>query len=84
MGYGTHNNRAWEEGNMKCPKCRKNIDRVVVISKCWQYGDIDDSKTNLVKPKFRISDYGSVEEIFETIGIACPECDTDLSAYVEE
>lgn len=69
---------------MKCPKCRKEIDKVCIVSKCWQYGYIDYSKTNLVNPKFRISDYSGVEEIFETISISCPECDADLSVYVEE
>jgi len=67
---------------MKCPKCRKNITRVVITSKCWQYGDIVEAKdSNLAKPRFLITNYGSIEEIYENLEITCPDCDADISEY---
>jgi len=70
---------------MKCPLCRKNITRVVVVSKCWQYGDIVEAKdSNVAKPRLIITDYGSIEEIYETIEITCPECDKDITEYVRQ
>ena len=68
---------------MKCPKCRKSIDRIVVVSKCWQYADIVETKeSNVAKPRFLIEDYGHVEQILETLSTTCPECDKDLSEYL--
>jgi len=65
---------------MKCPNCKKGIDKVIVTSKCWQYGYLEQSPTN--KLKYRIADYSSVEEIYETISITCPEY--DMEVVVEE
>ena len=70
---------------MKCPKCKKKIDRVVVTSKCWQYGDLVEAKdSTLTTPRFLIEEYGSIEEIYETISITCPECDGDIEEYVRQ
>ena len=69
---------------MKCPKCRKEIDKVCIVSKCWQYGYLGPLNLKLTKPKCHITSYGGVEEIFETISITCPECDEDISECIEE
>ena len=60
---------------MKCPKCKENIEYVNVISRCRQEGELKDN---------RIVDYGSVEEIEETLSIECPLCQEDLSDMIEE
>jgi len=60
---------------MKCPKCKKEIDEVNVISECWQKAEIDKGK---------VFNYGSIEEILETKKVECPECYEDISNYVEE
>jgi len=61
--------------SFKCPKCKKEIDKVNVISECWQ-------KAELVKNK--IVDYDSIEETIKTIKIECPECYKDISKYIKE
>lgn len=60
---------------MKCPKCKKEINQVVVTSECWQYGELEGNK---------IKDYGSVEEILNTIDVDCPECGESIKDAVEE
>jgi len=59
---------------MKCPKCKKEITQVNVISECWQ-------KAYLLKNK--INDYDSIEEITETKKIECPECHEDIKDYIK-
>jgi len=60
---------------MKCPECKKEIDHVRVYSECLQIGALEGNK---------ITDYGLVEEILETQGIECPECNEDITKYVEK
>ena len=45
---------------MKCPKCKKEIKTVNIISECWQKGDVEGNK---------IVDIGSVEDVLDTIKI---------------
>jgi len=60
---------------MKCPNCKEEIDCVRVYSECYQIGALEGNK---------IVDYGSVEEITETVGIECPKCGHDIRLLVEE
>jgi hypothetical protein len=61
---------------MRCPNCKKIIETVNVYSQCYQKACIDD--------KGNVSDYGSVEEILETMAIECPECAEDLTKLCTE
>lgn len=61
---------------MKCPKCKKRIEQVYVISECEQVADIDENG--------KITGYGSVEEISSTIKILCPKCQKTITRYIEE
>lgn len=58
---------------MQCPKCKKEIKNINIISECWQKGEIDE--------KGVIVHYGSIEEILETKKIECAndECYEDLT-----
>lgn len=60
---------------MICKHCKKEINRVNAYSECWQKCELEGNK---------ITDWGSVEEVLETVGIECPECGGDLSKEVEE
>lgn len=60
---------------MRCPFCNKEIERVIVYSECYQYGYLSGKA---------IIDYGSVQEVLETIDIECPECGNSLKGLVEE
>ena len=62
--------------NFICPKCKKEITRVNVISKCWQKANIDN--------KGKITEFESVEEVMNTLFIECPECLKDITDYIEE
>jgi hypothetical protein len=62
---------------MKCPKCGKDIERVIVVSQCWQYGQLAENSNKIVE-------YGSVENITDTILIECPECSQDIMKEVEQ
>lgn len=57
----------------KCPKCFKDIESVRVYSECYQIAMLDGLK---------IKDWGSVEEITETIAIECPECSQDIQDWI--
>jgi hypothetical protein len=61
---------------MKCPKCSKEIDSVVVVSECWQWGYFEEG-TN------KIAEYGSVEEVIDTKRMNCPECHKDIYKNVD-
>lgn len=54
---------------MICPQCKKATPWVRVYSECWQRGELNENK---------IMDYGSVQELTETIAIECPECGYDF------
>jgi hypothetical protein len=49
---------------------------VRVDSECWQYGFLEGN---------RIVDYGSIEDIGETIlAIVCDECQEDIGDVIEQ
>jgi len=61
---------------MKCPKCKKEINNVNVIYKCWQKAELLGNK---------IINYGrEIEETLEITKIECPKCHKDISNYVNE
>lgn len=60
---------------MKCPNCKKEIEKVRIYSECWQYGTLE---------KNTVSDYGSIEDILETVAIECPECNADIINSIEQ
>jgi endogenous inhibitor of DNA gyrase (YacG/DUF329 family) len=69
-----------ENNNMKqklskCPECKKPIESVRVYSECYQIAMLDGLK---------ITDYGPLEEITETIAIECPECSQDIINFIEQ
>ncbi len=59
---------------MKCKGCGKEIDTVLVVSKCTQIAFLEEKE---------IVDYGSVDDILETLEIVCRECGFNLSGEVE-
>lgn len=59
---------------MNCPRCKKGIDQVNIISECWQKADLKGNK---------IEDYNSIEEILETKKVECPECFEDIADSIE-
>lgn len=58
---------------MKCPECKNEIEHVNVISKCWQKATLEGNK---------MIDYGSVEDVLETLAVECPECSADITPSV--
>lgn len=60
---------------MKCPYCEKEIEKVAIYSECKQYGELKEN---------HIVEYSSVEEIFETKDIECPECGADIKNCIVE
>ena len=64
------NGNSWKESEVfKCPSCDKELDNVRVYSECWQNATLKGNS---------IEDYGSVEELTETIAIECPHCGYDF------
>lgn len=59
---------------MKCPKCGKEIDHVIVVSACYQNATLDGNTT---------VDYDS-PDVDETQRILCPECEEAITEYVKE
>ena len=67
------NGNTWAESEIPkvlvCPSCKKELDSVRLYSECYQ----------LCALKYNtIIDYGSVEELTETIAIECPHCGYDF------
>lgn len=58
-----------------CPNCKSKIKYVHVYSQCKQTADIDENK--------KISNYSSVEHIFETQAVECPECCESIEGWEE-
>lgn len=60
-----------------CPnkQCKEKLEWVRVYSEAWQRGVLEKNK---------IVDYGSVEELTDTIAIECPFCGQDVRDLVEE
>ncbi len=54
---------------MKCPNCKKEIEKVRVYSEAWQWATLKGKE---------IDEYGSIEEVLETICVECPECNTEI------
>ena len=46
---------------MKCPKCKKEIETVNIISECWQKAFVDK--------KGFAEDIGGVEEVLDTVKV---------------
>lgn len=46
---------------MKCPKCKEEIVDVNIISECWQKAKVNK--------KGEVVEFGSIEEILETVKI---------------
>ncbi len=61
---------------MKCPHCKKEILIVTVISECWQKADVNENG--------RIVEYGSVEEVLETVKVECRNCFGDITDIIED
>jgi len=59
----------------KCPKCKKEINRVNVLSECWQKAELIGNK---------IVNYSSIEETLETKKIECPECHKNIDKHIKE
>ena len=62
---------------MKCPKCKKEIKNVNIFSECWQKGEVSSIGT--------VEEYGSVEEILETIKVEHRDndCLADLTNIIK-
>lgn len=60
---------------MKCPKCKKKIGYVNVISNCWQKAQLKGNE---------ITEYDSVEEVLGTQFIECPKCLKKITKYIKE
>ena len=61
----------------KCAIYNKEIDYARVISNCWQ-------KATLKKGTNQTDEYSEVKDIFDTTLIECPECNEDITKYIEE
>lgn len=59
---------------MLCPKCKTEINKVNVISECWQEVTLDGNK---------LIDYNDVQ-IGKTLKIECPKCQANITKYVKE
>lgn len=62
---------------MKCPKCKKEIKNVNIISACWQKGEVDKQG--------EIINFGEIEEILETIKVEHRDnnCFEDITNLIE-
>jgi len=60
---------------MKCPKCKKEINKVGIITQYWQEGKLQGNK---------IIHYGTLEYIDDSTIIECPECYADITVAIEE
>lgn len=60
---------------MKCPKCKKDIAKVIVTSNCDQIAFLSGNE---------IIAYEDVEQIGETVSIRCPKCDADIKDSIKD
>ena len=60
---------------MKCPKCKKEINKVGIITKHWQEGKLKGNQ---------IFYYGTLEYIDDSMTIECPECGENIIDSIEE
>ena len=62
---------------MNCPKCGKNLDEVIVVSKCFQTVEIDKDGN--------INDETYNDPIVEeTLSIECLYCLADITSVIKE
>lgn len=61
---------------MKCPKCNKEIDEVIVVSLCSQTAP-------LVEGTNEIAEYNNLN-VESTLYIQCPECYKRITRYIKE
>ena len=59
---------------MKCPKCKKEINKVGIITQHWSEGELKGHE--IVK-------YGPSEYIDDSTIIECPKCYEDISDAIE-
>jgi len=60
---------------MKCPKCKKEINKVGIITQQWQQGKLKGNK---------IIYYGTMEYIDDSMVIECPKCFENIIDALEE
>lgn len=61
---------------MECPKCQKEIESCIVVSKYYQTARLDENK---------LTDYSDLSEGYvETLYVVCPKCQKNITDYVEE
>ena len=65
---------------MKCPKCKKELEYVNVLSRCWQKGYLKETKDDFIG---EIDDYVFME-ITETTDLECPECFEYITKFIRE
>jgi hypothetical protein len=63
---------------MICPHCKKDIDYVLVFSRCCQHGTLEQEDGD-----FFISEWNRLD-VIETEAIQCPECNEPLMHLVGE
>ena len=60
---------------MKCPKCKKDIEKVWVISECQQEGILKDNT---------VVEYHDLDVLSTTLRIHCQECEEDITEFIDE
>lgn len=60
---------------MKCPKCNNEIERVVLVSECYQNCVLDEND--------QIVSYGS-PDVQDTLRVLCDECMEPINAHVKD
>jgi predicted RNA-binding Zn-ribbon protein involved in translation (DUF1610 family) len=61
---------------IRCPDCGAELNHAFAISRCQQTVSLDDGGT--------VIEWGSVDDILETIGFLCPYCCEDISKHIQE
>lgn len=61
---------------LRCPSCNAKLEVINVYSECYQKATVDDNG--------RIEEYGTIEEILETIGIECSQCGQSIVTLIKE
>lgn len=69
-----YRNKIMKSTKFKCPKCKKEIEYVNVVSNCWQKVQLEGNK---------LIDYGSVQEVLDTQFIECPKCQAKITKYIK-
>lgn len=63
---------------MKCPKCKKDIENINIISECWQKAVVNTFTGT-------VEEIGSIEEVTETVKIEHRDndCLADLTKLIK-